>query len=283
MDKSLELAVISPELEFKLRDAQCLSSNRRNSSCIVEHQGERYFVKKGKTKNLEREYLAINFFGSYPIINVANVVYFKDGCLATRFEEGLIELSPEEIARALWNIHNFGYISGSSLPLSLHDFFSRSRIKKQVVEEYDFLKRVVNIKSIEEEMNRTEQMFGVLQRIPCHGDAHRGNIYHTSTAMPFLLDLEFSHMNSPTFDVATNIFAEPENMERMVISYLSLIDLERFGGISKDNVAELILTDCLRICLHDITKSKNRLQGIHFENRLDHIKKVLDKVMNYLT
>lgn len=255
---------------------------RRNNVSIIHTTNRKYVLKKGKERNIQREIEAIKRINSFSSVRASEVLEYGRDYFLALFEENLRPASLDELAEILYNFHEEGLAKDSAFlshPL-FTNFFVRGVANKILEEDNGMVGRILAGRDLLNIFNREEGKITTPQTL-CHGDAHRKNIFYDSQRKPFFIDLEFSHLNQPSFDISTGIFSEPENLEEFLYRYLSL-PVENLMKIPKDKIGEYALIDTLRICVHDLSRSLERMGGEELEKRIEHNKHVVERVTKYL-
>jgi len=260
----------------------------RNENYVVSEDNKKYFIKFFiKKDHLRRECFALDFFKSFKSFNSPELLFLGENYVGTKFEEGLTEFSAEEIPFLISEFHNEFQ---SIIPLSINEpylveFFDRQIYLRRFMQDYLILKEnKFDVKKIERVITSPEEKeYSSFPKIICHGDAHRKNLLKNNDKFPFFLDFEFCHLNYPLFDMATNIYSDPENMEKAIINYLRASRGGLMGKFEENLLVNCILSDAVRICINDISKSIKKLTGESLEKRLDHGKKVLNKIFNTIS
>ncbi len=255
----------------------------RNESYVAFQNNKKYIIKFFiKKDNWKREYFSLDFFKSFKSFNSPELLFLGENYIGTRFEEGLTEFSADEIPFLISEFHNEFQ---NKIPLNikekyLTEFFDREAHLKRFTEDYLILKEnKFDVKKIEMAIaSFPEKEYSFFPKIICHGDAHRKNLLKNSDKSPFFLDFEFSHLNYPTFDIATNIYSDPENLKKSIVGYLKTSRKGLMEKFEEDHIVNCILSDTVRICINDISKSIKKLTNKNLETRLNHDRKVLNKI-----
>lgn len=251
----------------------------KNPTSLVESRKGKFIVKILSDENLFREMFGNSFFGNTLGIRVPRIAYSKEGMLVTEYEDlSSINSIEELVSIIVCYQRRYDSLTGDQKKVQeiyrgidrdrLDDAFKRNT---NLFEEYDA-----------EKIAKILLHFGNFRyrEMPVfinHGDARRRNFFRTKSNEPFLLDFEKVCLDSPTFDVSTSVYSDPEHIAGIISYYLNLNDLRSLNRLGKDFLIDAILTDVLRLAIHDTFSS---LKKGKLKERRKHNQKVIEAILN---